>query len=258
MAEALISGIIKTNLINSQKIMVSDLDRNRLDYLKQKYDICTIEDNLKLVSTAEVIVFSVKPQVGPKVLAQVGRKIKSTQSLVSIMAGIKIAAIREFLNEDVSIIRVMPNTPCLVGAGICAYSLSENCSLGFEKVVKQLLGAVGEVVKIEENQMDAVTGLSGSGPAYLYIVMEALIDAGVYVGLPREIAKKLVYHTVNGAAQMAIKTGKHIAELKDQVTSPGGTTIAGIRELEQGSIRSDLYNCVIASVNRSQELGRDN
>jgi pyrroline-5-carboxylate reductase len=257
MAEALISGVVETKLILPQRILVSDLSGERLDYLKQNYAVSTVSDNAELVNNADLIIFAVKPQVAPKVLAEVGSEIKPNQTVVSIMAGLKISRIRHFVSGEVPLVRVMPNTPCLIREGVCAYSPSENCPPQMEKVVEQLLGAVGEVIRIEEEQMDAVTGLSGGGPAYIYVVMEALVDAGVHVGLSREVAKKLVFHTVSGAAQMALKTGKHIGELKDQVTSPGGTTIAGIRELERGRIRSDLYDCVIASVERSRELGGD-
>ena len=252
MAEALIAGIVETNF--SSEIFVSDPNWERLDFLKERYGINSVRDNKELVKQVDLVIFAVKPQIAPKVLAEVGEYIKTNQMVLSIMAGVSMATINSYLKSSVLLIRVMPNTPCSVRAGVCAYCVNDACSLEIENFVQRLLRAVGEVVKVEEDQIDAVTGLSGSGPAYIYLVMEALIDAGVYVGLSREIAKKLVYHTVLGAAEMAIKTGKHTGELKDQVTSPGGTTIAGVRALEEGKIRSALYDCVVASVNRSREL----
>jgi pyrroline-5-carboxylate reductase len=254
MGEAIIAGLVRSG-VRPGEILAYDADSSRLGKVRKDYSIRALNHNPELIRGAEVVILAVKPQVMEKVLAEIGPAVKAKKPLViSIAAGIKTETIKARLGRDSRLARVMPNTPALIGAGISAYFAA-----GMEKSdkakVEKILSAIGQVVEVEKEElMDAVTGLSGSGPAYIFMVIEALADGGVKVGLARKMALQLAAQTVIGAGRMVLETGMHPGELKDMVTSPGGTTIAGLSALEQGGLRGLLIKAVESATMRSREL----
>jgi pyrroline-5-carboxylate reductase len=236
--------------------MASDPLADARTRLAHASNITVSESNAQVAEFAQVLVVAVKPQHVAGLLADMRGRIRPDHLLVSIAAGIPLAALRDSAGPDCRLVRVMPNTPALIGAGAAAYCLDASATPDDEALVLSCLSAVGRAYRVSETLMDAVTGLSGSGPAYVYQVIEALSDGGVGVGLPRDVALGLASQTVLGAARMVLETGLHPAALKDQVTSPGGTTIAGLHALERGGLRAALMNAVEAATARSTELSR--
>ncbi|KKM12253.1 hypothetical protein SY88_03565 [Clostridiales bacterium PH28_bin88] len=254
MAEALISGVLRAGLMGPERISASDVAPARLQLMKERYHIQTLADNGSVVRQNQVVVLAIKPQVLREVLSPLVPFFGPEHLVISIAAGINLADLEGILNEGVPVVRVVPNTPCLVGEGVSALALGRWATRKHQEVAEVLLGSVGPTFTLPEGYMDAVTALSGSGPAYVYLVVEALTDAGVRVGLPRDIASVLATQTVLGAAKMVKETRRHPAELKDMVTSPGGTTIAGLHALEAGGVRATLMNAVVAARDRAREL----
>ena len=255
MGGALIRGILKANLAKPEKIVASDPDSARLQSLSQEAGIRAASDNSSAVRAADLIFLAVKPDLVPPVLKEMGDQLKEPQVLVSIAAGVPLSRILPLVSLPAShVIRVMPNTPCQVGQGAIGMAVSAETDPQAKQLVRELLSSVGLVVELEEGLLDAVTGLSGSGPAYVFVMIEALADGGVAVGLPRDIALKLATQTILGAATMVMETGRHPEELKDAVASPGGTTIAGLQVLEQGAFRASLVAAVKAAAQRAKEL----
>jgi len=254
MAEAIIAGIIKAGLAAPGQIMASDLSDGRREHLSNEYHISTTRDNLEPVRNADVIILAVKPYVMGDVLAQAGGHIGEHQTVISIAAGITTGFIEQLLAGKVPVIRVMPNTPLLVGAGATAVCCGRWASDSHRQMALTMFGAVGLAVPVAENLMDAVTGLSGSGPAYMYVIAEAMADAGVRAGLPREISAALAAQTMLGAARMLLETGSHPGVLKDMVTTPGGTTIEGLYALEEGSLRAVIGKAVVSAARRSKQM----
>lgn len=255
MAEALISGMVTAKLYHPEQIQVADRDTIRLDHLKKQYGVQVALANDEVAATSEIIVLAVKPQVLDEVL----RGIKSgvhDQLVISVAAGVPIHRILGPLGGQARVVRAMPNTPAMVGEGMTGLAVGPGVGPDEVTCARRIFESVGKVVPVEEHLMDAVTGLSGSGPAYIFLAIEAMADGGVKMGLPREVASLLAAQTVLGAARMVLETGHHPARLKDQVASPGGTTIAGLHRLEQGGLRAVLIDAVEAATKRSQELGR--
>lgn len=256
MGTALLTGWLASGMARPGEIVASDANRAGLKATTKKFGITAAKTNRDLVASAETVVLAVKPQVMDGVLEEIA-KVKSRHNLfISIVAGFTLARMEAKLGLDIGAVRVMPNTPALIGEGISALSFNPQVSGEEKKRAMALMGAVGETVEVDEKIMDAVTGLSGSGPAYVYVLIEALSDAGVQQGIPRDVAQRLAAHTVRGASGMVLKGGRHPGELKDMVTSPGGTTIAGLHALEQGGFRATLYDAVAAATTRSRDLGR--
>lgn len=252
MAEAMIKGLQAS--YNGLNIAVSDMGVERLELMRTKYGIEAVtKDNLKVADFADILVLAVKPQVVPAVLKEIKEKVKG-KIVVSIAAGVSTSSIEEII--DAKVVRVMPNTPALVLCGASALCAGKSVGEKELALVKEMLSSIGECIVTDESKMDAVTGLSGSGPAYVYQFIEALSDAGVKMGLARQDATALAAQTVMGAAKMVLETGKHPGELKDAVTSPGGTTIAGLHELEKGGFRAAVMNAVETAAKRSHELGK--
>jgi len=255
MAEAIIKGLLRAGIAKPEGIIATGRRTERLEELKRAYGVRTTQDNLAAAREADIIVLSVKPQAMDKLVVQVAPALDHRKLVISVAAGVPIAALERRLGAGARIIRTMPNTPSLVGAGACALARGEHASEEDLAVASRIFQAVGITTVVEENLLDAVTGLSGSGPAYIFLVIEALSDAGVKVGLPRYTALKLAAQTVLGSAQLLIETNAHPGQLKDQVTSPGGTAIAGLHTLEAGGLRTTLINAVEAATRRAKELG---
>lgn len=254
MGEVLTSGMISGNLISSEDIMVSDILVERRNDLKEKYQVNVTADNSEAIKSADVVILAVKPQNMGEVLEGVSDIIDETKLIISIAAGITTRFIEGHLRKGVRVIRVMPNTPALVGEGAAALAAGEGATEDDLALARHIFDAVGITVIVAEDLMDAVTGLSGSGPAYIFVIIEALSDAGVNMGLSRDIALKLSAQTLFGAAKLYLDGDKHPAELKDMVTSPGGTTIAGLQAIEEGGLRATLIAAVEAATLRSKEL----
>jgi pyrroline-5-carboxylate reductase len=257
MGEAILSRLIAQQLYIPSAIVVSAASTDRRTALTQKYGVQTTANNAAVFQATEAIVLAIKPQSFAAVIANLAPIVpgNSPAMLLSILAGKTLAQL-ETAFPDRPVIRVMPNTPAQVGAGVSALALGKQATIVHRDAAMQILQTVGSVVEVPESMMDAVTGLSGSGPGYVAIVIEALADGGVVAGLPRSVALQLAIQTVLGTATLLQASGMHPAQLKDQVTSPGGTTIAGIAQLEQQGLRSALIEAVRAATLRSRELGQ--
>lgn len=256
MAGALIGGMVKSKLVPGKRIVAARRGQEALAELQKKWGVRTTTDNKKAVAGADIVMLAVKPQMAKKVMEELAGHITKDQLVISVMAGITTAAISKALRVDGAVVRAMPNTPCLVDAGATAIAAGARAGERELKLAEAVFAAVGLVVTLPETALDAVTGLSGSGPVYIYMVIEAMIDGGVKMGIPRAVAAKLAAQTVFGAAKLVIETGKHPAVLKDEVTTPGGTAITAIHVLESKGLRSVLIDGVEAATKRSQELSR--
>jgi pyrroline-5-carboxylate reductase len=255
MAAALIKGILHAKVVPPSQVIVSDVKADRLAWLKETHGIETTTDNHQLVKQSDVVVLAVKPQVFDKVLDAVGGDFRTDQVLVSVAAGVPVSAMEARLPSMARVVRSMPNTPATVDAGATAIAPGTHATPEDLEVARALFSAVGRVVTLDETLLDAVTGLSGSGPAYVMLMIEALADGGVKVGLHRDTALLLAAQTVYGSAKLLLETGEHPGRLKDMVTSPGGTAIAGLHTLESGGLRRTLIDAVEAATNRAGELG---
>ncbi|MDA3972059.1 MAG: pyrroline-5-carboxylate reductase [Desulfobulbaceae bacterium] len=255
MAEALIKGMIQGDLVEPSQLFVIDPVAARCDLLNGLYHINASTDN-KPIWQCDIIIIAVKPQVMGGLLDSSKDFITSHHLCISIAAGVPLSFMEGILEEGCRVVRVMPNTPALVLEGASALSPGANVSKEDMVMAKTIFDAVGSSVVLPEQYLDGVTGLSGSGPAYVFTFIEAMIEAGLKVGLPRAEAVALTNQTILGSVKLAMETGKHPAELKAMVTSPGGTTIAGLHELEKAGFKAGVMNCVEAAANRSIELGK--
>jgi pyrroline-5-carboxylate reductase len=256
MASALAHGWIQAGLIAASNVCASDLVPLAREHFTQHTGAVAHADNLRVVADSNVLVLAVKPQNMPELLSAIKPAVQARHLVVSIAAGVTLHQIASVLGADKRVIRVMPNTPCLVRASASAYSASAGTTAADVQLVDHLLSSVGRAVQVPEKLLDAVTGLSGSGPAYVAVMIESLADGGVRMGLPRDLATMLAAQTVLGSAKMLLETGMHPAQLKDMVASPAGTTIAGLHALESGGLRAALIHAVEAATNRSKELGK--
>jgi len=256
MAEAMIRGLVRGGHIGAERITASGPRFERLDELRTAYGIAVTTDNREVARGAELVILSVKPQILDKVLREVGDQLRTGTLVISIAAGVDTETIEAAVAEGVRVVRAMPNTPALVGAGATAISAGRHASEADLATARAVFDAVGITVALDESHLDAVTGLSGSGPAYIFLILEALADAGVKVGLSRRNAQRLAAQTVMGSAKLLLETDEHPGRLKDMVTSPGGTAIAGLHTLEEGGLRTTLINAVETATKRARELGR--
>jgi pyrroline-5-carboxylate reductase len=255
MAEALARGFINKNIIKASNVYATDIMEVRKEVFAS-FGANAADTNSEVVANSDVVFIAVKPQYVSLVLKEVRPVLTPKTVIVSIAAGVTLATLKEAAGEDSRVIRVMPNTPCLVGETASAMCLGGKADDGDADVVKQLFDAVGVIYKVDEKLLSAVTGLSGSGPAYIFVMIEALSDGGVKAGLPRDIATQLAAQTVLGSAKMVLETGKHPGVLKDMVTSPAGTTIAGVHELEKAGVRNAFINAVTGAASRADELSK--
>ncbi len=254
---ALLKRLISTNTIDRSKIIIFDIDENKRNKLSEEFKVEYAVSNEELARSSKYILVAVIPQVIDTVLKEIKTIITNEQVIISIAAGVSFNHINKFINPSVGLIRIMTNTPALIGAAATAIAHNENIKDHQLEFVKGIFDAVGMVVELEERHLDAVTGLSGSGPAYIFIIIEALADGGVKMGLPRDIAVNLAAQTVLGSAKLLLKTKKHPAELKDMVSTPGGATITAIHELESAKIRATLIRAVEAATIKSKSLNSE-
>lgn len=256
MGEALIRGILKAKVLSPRNVYASDTRDPRLKELQENHGITTLSDNKELVLKARIIVLAVKPQNMEEVLKEIAPAIKEEHLVISIAAGITASYIAKHFEQKVPIVRVMPNTPALIQEGASALAAGKNVSRSDLESAQRIFDSVGKTVVVDESLMDAVTGLSGSGPAYFFLFIEVLTDAGSKLGLSRSVAQLLATQTCLGAAKMILETGKEPAALRDMVASKGGTTFSGLKAMEAGGLRKALMDGVEAATRRSKELGQ--
>jgi pyrroline-5-carboxylate reductase len=252
MGETLLSGLLRAGT-PAQGLLVCEKRPDHAEHLRQKYSV-EVVDSLAAAGDADTVALVVKPQDMADVLVELAPQLRPGQLLVSLAAGITTAFIEERVPDGVAVVRVMPNTPALVDEGMSAISPGTHCDDEHLARAEEMLRATGRVVRVPERQQDAVTAISGSGPAYLFFVVEAMIEAGVHLGLPRSTASELVVQTVVGSAKLLRETGEHPTVLRERVTSPGGTTAAAIRELEDHKVRAAFITAMEAARDRSREL----
>ncbi|MBL4640878.1 MAG: pyrroline-5-carboxylate reductase [Verrucomicrobiales bacterium] len=255
MAAALAKGFVNAGLVSPDSLIGSDPVPAGREAFGQAVGCETTDSNADVLAKAKVVFLAFKPHQLDEVTEAVRDQFDESHLVISILAGVRLAKLDTACGGRARLVRVMPNTPALVGEGACGYALGQAATTEDGELVKRLLSAVGVAYEVNESLIDAVTGLSGSGPAYGYMIIEALSDGGVAAGLPRDISTRLAAQTMLGAAKMVLETGKHPGELKDMVCSPGGTTIEGVHELEEGGVRSALINAVRAATERAVELG---
>jgi len=255
MGEALIHGLLYGHLCRPDQIFCSDVRPERLKVVREKYGVKTTSRNTEVVKQSEIIILSVKPQIMKQVVDEIAKYLDLSKLIISIAAGVPLDAIEACARKDLKLIRVMSNICVSVREGVSAIAGGKHALKEDLMMAKTIFDSVGKSLFIEEDLLDAVTGLSGSGPAYIFLIIDALADAGVKVGLSRDDALILAPQTVLGAAKMLIETGEHPGKLKDMVTSPGGTAIAGLHTLEEGGLRTTLINAVEVATQRSKALG---
>ena len=255
MAAALAKGFVNAGLVSPDSLIGSDPVPAGREAFSRSVGCETTDSNADVLGKAKVVFLAFKPHQLDEATEAVRDQFDESHLVISILAGVRLAKLDAACGGRTRLVRVMPNTPALVGEGACGYALGQAATTEDGELVKRLLSAVGVAYEVNESLIDAVTGLSGSGPAYGYMIIEALSDGGVAAGLPRDISTRLAAQTMLGAAKMVLETGKHPGELKDMVCSPGGTTIEGVHELEEGGVRSALINAVRAATERAVELG---
>jgi pyrroline-5-carboxylate reductase len=256
MGEALISGLISSASSKPKNIICTDVREAKLKAIQEEYGVRTTPNNPEAVADSDIVIYAVKPQIMAAVLNETAEKLDMSKLIISIAAGVPMEAIESCLDKKLRLIRVMPNIAAAVKEAATAVAAGKHATEEDIKLAMTIFNSIGKTVFIPENYlMDAITGLSGSGPAYIFLIVEAMADAGVKVGLSRQEALFLSAQTVLGAAKMLIETQEHPGQLRDRVTSPGGTAIAGLATLEQGGLRTTLINAVEVATNRSKELG---
>jgi pyrroline-5-carboxylate reductase len=253
MGETLLSGLLRAGR-PAAGLVVGEKRLDRAIELRERYGVEVLDDNLAVVRSVDTVVLVVKPQDMADVLDEIASELRAGQLVISLAAGITTTFIEARLPEGVAVVRVMPNTPALVDEGMAAISAGSHCDAAHLETAESLLRATGRVLEVPERQQDAVTAISGSGPAYLFFVVESMIEAGVHLGLPRTTATDLVVQTVVGSAKLLRETGEHPTVLREQVTSPGGTTAAAIRELEDHKVRAAFLTAMEAACDRSRQL----
>jgi len=254
MGEAMISGLLKSGEYEPQDIQAFEIIESRSKYISQTYNVKCVDDARDAVSFANIIIIAVKPGDVKKALEQIGPTMKPGKVVVSIAAGVTLDFLRKYLPKNIAVVRVMPNMACMVREAMIVVCPSENTKKQELEMVTGTLSLLGRVIKLDEKYLNLATGLVGSGPAYIYLIIEALADAGVRLGLPKDISTLLAAQTTLGAAKMVVETGEHPAKLKDMVTTPAGTTIEGLLALEEGKLRAVIINAVTKAAERARQL----
>ncbi len=255
MGDTIISGLLSAGITSPGQIIATDNSLKRLDYIREKHGVKTTSNNREAVASAQILLFCVKPQNASELFQEIKDAVQPDDVVISIMAGVTIRKMEGWLPEATSVIRAMPNTPSRVNAGMTAIASGSHASLEQLDIAQQLFSGIGRTLVLDEKHFDAVTGLSASGPAFIYIVIEALADGGVKCGLPRDVSFQLAAQMTLGAAKMVLETGQHPAILKDDVTTPAGCTTDGILALEEGGVRVTLIKAVTEATRRAGELG---
>ena len=257
MTEAILGGMLDGGVAASGDVMIGEPVPARRDYLAERYGVGVSDSNEPVVTASDMVVMAVKPQDLPKVYADIGGGFRDGQSIMSIVAGTKMKSLADGMRHD-GIIRVMPNTPAQIGQGMTMWTCASSVSTAHRDTTSAILSTIGDEIYVDdEKYMDMATALSASGPAYVFMILEAMIDAGVYVGLPRDVARRLALQTVKGSTELVVQTGRHPAELKDMVTSPGGTTAEGLQALERAGVPAAVVDAVNAAYLKSIRLGQD-
>lgn len=255
MAQAIINGVLNSGFSNLDNIYAFEPDQRVVDSLKQDFNLNFCENNNEVVEKSDVIIICVKPHFVERVLSEIKYSLTKEKVIISIAAGISTKKMENNIQEGIQVIRVMPNTPALVGEGMSALCKGKYCTQTTLNYAMELFSKFGRAIEIEEKLINAVTGVSGSGPAFMYLLIEAIADGGVRLGLKKDVAIELAAQTALGAAKMIIETGKHPAILKDEVTTPAGTTAEGLYSMEKDNIRASMIRAVIKTARRSEELG---
>jgi len=253
---AILRGVIRAGLAHKDQVMASDLSKSLRQSIAKGLGIKVTPNNGQVCDFADIVILAVKPQIVDPVVKEIAKKLGKTKLLVSVAAGVPLSRIEGNLAKGARVVRVMPNIPCVVAAGASCYAGGAHATQTDLERVGLILNSFGIALPLEEKYLDAVTGLSGSGPAYVFLFIESLADGGVQVGLSRDVALKLALQTVYGSAKMALESGNHLGQLRDEVTSPGGTTIAGLYALEKGGMRGTVMEAVLQATHRSQALGK--
>lgn len=256
MAEAIIRGLIDSGIIGPDRIIASDVVEDRRRMMADSFDITTTENNHRVVKNSDIIVLAIKPQVAASVLGEIGPNLGPDKLVISIVAGLTVNTMKSYLTAGARLIRTIPNTPVFVREGMVALATGDTATADDYAAAEAVFKPVAKTVAIEEKLMDAALGVSASGPAYVFLIVEALADGGVKMGLPRSVALTLAAQTLLGAAKMCLESGRHPGQLKDMVTSPAGTTIAALHKLEEMGVRAAMISAVEAAAKRSEELGR--
>lgn len=252
--EALLSGILSSQLVPVTRVVATDADRTRADYIGEKYGVRTYTNNRQAVAGADLVLLCVMPQRVKDILREIRKDVRQGVLVISVAASVTTRLIEQELDRGVRVVRVMPNTPCLIRQGMSALCRGKHATDEDLKIAQAIFGSMGRAVVVDERHMDAITGLSASGPAYVYMIIESLAEAGVKLGLPRELSTELSAQTLLGASAMVLHTGEHPAKLKDMVTTPAGCTIDGVLELEEGGLRVTLIKAVVRAAERAREL----
>lgn len=255
MGEVLVTRLLSTDTLKKEQLHITAKHDSRVDYIRKKFEVKGSTDNAGAVREADIILLCVKPQMAPKVIASIREAIHAEQLVISIMAGYTIAQLQKALVLPLPVIRAMPNTPCEIGAGMTVLASGNKTNGDQIKFAEALFGSLGKTLVLDEKYFDAVTGLSASGPAFIYVVIEALAEGGVKCGLPRDVSTALVTQACLGAARMVAETGQHPAILKDHVTTPAGCTIDGLLRLEEGGLRVTMIKAVDEAARRARTLG---
>ena len=256
MAEAILGGMLDGGVAAAGDVIIGEPVPARRDYLAERYGVGVSDANGPVVNASDITVMAVKPQDLPKVYADIGGGFTEGQSIMSIVAGTKMKSLADGMQHD-GIIRVMPNTPAQIGEGMTMWTCAPAVSKAHRDTTSAILSTIGDEIFVDdEKYLDMATALSASGPAYVFMILEAMIDAGVYVGLPRDVARRLALQTVKGSTELVVRTGRHPAELKDMVTSPGGTTAEGLQALERAGVPAAVVDAVNAAYLKSIKLGQ--
>lgn len=256
MGEALVAGLLRSRIVSPDDVLACDLREERRSHVSKTYHVHCVPDAERLMDGVDVVVLAVQPAQLPAVLTQIRAHVTPRHLLISIAAGVSTCFILQQLQHEVPLIRAMPNNPCMIGEGLTALATTPLVTAEHLELTKTLFTALGRTVILDERHFDAVTGLSGSGPAYAYLFIEALADGGVKVGLPKDVALLLAAQTVAGSGRMVVETGSHPAILRDAVATPAGTTVHGLLELEAGRLRATVVKAVEQATRRAEELGR--
>ncbi len=257
MAEAILGGMLNAGVADAGDVIIGEPVAPRRDYLAERYGVSVSPVNGPVVGGSDLVALAVKPQDLPKVYADIGGLFTDEKSLLSIVAGARMKSLADGMQHS-GIIRVMPNTPAQIGAGMTMWTCAPSVSQAHREAAAAILSTIGDAIYVDDEQyLDMATALSASGPAYVFLIVEALIDAGVYVGLPRDTARRLALQTVKGSVELVSQTGQHPAALKDMVTSPGGTTAEGLQALERAGVPAAIVDAVNAAYLKSIRLGRD-